>query len=65
MPLPQISWDFTKIIMAILVVVIVIAFVIILANVMSGSWSCTMINGMVDKLSMGSGWFRIGPSHVC
>jgi len=64
MPVPQMSWDLIKIIIAILVVIIVIAFTIVFGNLMSES-SCPWINGMIDKFSIGYGWFRIGLPHVC
>jgi len=64
MPVPQMSWDLIKIIIAILVAIIVIVFYVAFGNLISES-SCQWINGMIDKFSIGSGWFRIGLPHVC
>jgi len=64
MPVEQISWQFILILIAVIVAIILIVFYVKLGGIISGS-SCGWINGMIDKFSMGTGWYRIGLPHVC
>jgi len=64
MPTDKIAWEFVLIVIAIIVAIIIIFFYVKFGKGISQS-SCQMINSMIDKFSMGSGWYRIGLPHVC